>query len=55
MIRALRSMGLEFRVAGNGWPRVDRTHYASMMRGTLARSKRRAEPQYDAVRNGKVI
>jgi hypothetical protein len=54
MIRALRSMGLEFRVAGDGWPRVDRAHYARIMRGELPRPRRRAEPRFDAVREEKL-
>ena len=50
MAKALRQMGLEFRVGGDGWPRVDREHYVQVMRGETAHFKRRAEPRYEALR-----
>ena len=54
MIKTLRQMGLEFRVGGDGWPRVDRGYYAQTMRGETTRTKRRAEPRYEALKRATV-
>lgn len=54
MARVLRQMGLEFRIGGDGWPRVDREHYAKIMSGAAARRTRRAEPRYEAVKRARV-
>jgi hypothetical protein len=54
MIKTLRQMGLKFRVGGDGWPRVDRDHYAETMRGETLRPRRRAEPRYEALKRATV-
>jgi hypothetical protein len=54
MIKTLRQMGPAFRVGGDGWPRVDRDHYAQTMRGETPRPPRRAEPRFDALKRATV-
>lgn len=54
MIKTLHQMGLAFRVGGDGWPRVDRGYYAQTMRGETMRTKRRAEPRYEALKRATV-
>ena len=51
MVKVLRQMGLEFRIGGDGWPRVDREHYTKIM-GGIAPHRRRAEPRYEALKRG---
>ena len=54
MTKVLRQMGLEFRVGGDGWPRVDREHYAHTMGGETPPHKRRTEPRYEALKRATV-
>ena len=44
----LRKNGFSFRLARNGWARVDREHYHEVMRGRVL--PKQTEPNYGAIR-----
>jgi len=46
----LRAQGFEFRVAADGHPRVDRSHYLKIMGGTVSQELiRKTEPNFDSL------
>lgn len=50
--RWLRDNGFSFRIAADGYPRVDRHHYERVMDGGGSSvSRRRTEPNFDAMRH----
>lgn len=49
--RWLQDNGFSFRIAADGYPRVDRNHYHLVMCGSQSKSLgRRTEPDFDAMR-----
>jgi uncharacterized protein DUF4224 len=50
MARWLRDNGFFFRIAGDGYPRVDRQHYLKVMGGSAnPAARRQTEPNFDAM------
>jgi hypothetical protein len=42
----LRSQGFTFRIASDGYPRVDRSHYLRLMGGMVEAQHKKTEPDF---------
>lgn len=45
----LRAQGFTFRVAADGHPRVDRSHYLKLMGGSVETHQKKTEPNFDGL------
>lgn len=47
----LRAEGFTFRIAADGYPRVDRSHYLRLMGGLVVSGQKKTEPNFDSLLN----
>jgi hypothetical protein len=47
----LKTQGFTFRIAADGRPRIDRSHYLKLMGGHADTSHQRTEPNFDSLEN----
>lgn len=47
----LRAQGFTFRIAADGHPRVDRSHYLKLMGGTVEAKHKKTEPNFNGLLN----